>query len=177
MKFRITIVNGYEVSDNYCKLSKVEGKRWKFAYYSSSSSIGVFDELPPPVFMEASTTLYPPFQHRWLHTSPPIHHESGMRFHNLQRITTALHPPHRYPIQFPLTNTNHLKSNSNLNCTMNDISADNLKGTKETQKSPEIPPPPEKPLPGDCCGSGCVRCVWDVYFEELAEYNKLYKRE
>lgn len=38
------------------------------------------------------------------------------------------------------------------------------------------PPPPEKPLPGDCCGSGCARCVWDVYYEELEEYNKLYKK-
>ncbi|KAM2748766.1 uncharacterized protein LOC126611374 [Malus sylvestris] len=37
------------------------------------------------------------------------------------------------------------------------------------------PPPPEKPEPGDCCGSGCVRCVWDVYYDELDEYNKLYK--
>lgn len=33
------------------------------------------------------------------------------------------------------------------------------------------PTPPEKPLPGDCCGSGCVRCVWDVYYEELEDYN------
>ena len=40
----------------------------------------------------------------------------------------------------------------------------------------EIPPPPEKPEPGDCCGSGCVRCVWDVYYDELEEYNKLYKQ-
>ncbi|KAK9066862.1 hypothetical protein SSX86_014185 [Deinandra increscens subsp. villosa] len=47
------------------------------------------------------------------------------------------------------------------------------KDTNDTQKSPEVPPPPEKPLPGDCCGNGCVPCVWDVYFEELAEYNKL----
>ncbi|KAF8102994.1 hypothetical protein N665_0189s0044 [Sinapis alba] len=38
-----------------------------------------------------------------------------------------------------------------------------------------LPPPPEKPEPGDCCGSGCVRCVWDVYYEELEEYNKLSK--
>ncbi|XP_011090411.1 uncharacterized protein LOC105171092 [Sesamum indicum] len=47
---------------------------------------------------------------------------------------------------------------------------------KESEKSmPPVPPPPEKPLPGDCCGSGCVRCVWDVYYEELEEYNRLYK--
>lgn len=52
-----------------------------------------------------------------------------------------------------------------------------VKDTKETKKSPEIPPPPEKPLPGDCCGSGCVRCVWDIYYDELEEYNKLLKGE
>ncbi|THU63972.1 hypothetical protein C4D60_Mb01t21530 [Musa balbisiana] len=35
------------------------------------------------------------------------------------------------------------------------------------------PSPPEKPLPGDCCGSGCVRCVWDIYYEELEAYNQM----
>lgn len=45
---------------------------------------------------------------------------------------------------------------------------------KEVEDTKEIlaPPPPEKPEPGDCCGSGCVRCVWDVYYEELEDYNK-----
>ncbi|KAI3726531.1 hypothetical protein L1987_66329 [Smallanthus sonchifolius] len=112
-----------------------------------------------------------------------------MRFHSLQRVTTALNPSHLNPIQFSLTNTSYLdlNSNFNFNSIMDDSDADKetesgdglsvAKDTKETQKSPEIPPPPEKPLPEDCCGSGCVRCVWDVYFEELAEYNKLYKGE
>lgn len=36
-----------------------------------------------------------------------------------------------------------------------------------------LPPPPERPLPGDCCGSGCARCVWDVYHEELQAYRDL----
>ncbi|KAL2333750.1 hypothetical protein Fmac_014963 [Flemingia macrophylla] len=40
----------------------------------------------------------------------------------------------------------------------------------------QLPPPPEKPEPGDCCGSGCVRCVWDLYYEELEQYDKLYKQ-
>ncbi|KAL6655181.1 hypothetical protein ACP70R_006007 [Stipagrostis hirtigluma subsp. patula] len=39
-------------------------------------------------------------------------------------------------------------------------------------KPDAAPQPPEKPLPGDCCGSGCVRCVWDVYYDELDAYNK-----
>ncbi|KAK6924442.1 Oxidoreductase-like, N-terminal [Dillenia turbinata] len=48
---------------------------------------------------------------------------------------------------------------------------------EETKGLPEKSPPPlpEKPLPGDCCGSGCVRCVWDVYYEELDAYNNYYK--
>ncbi|KAI9164850.1 hypothetical protein LWI28_003232 [Acer negundo] len=47
---------------------------------------------------------------------------------------------------------------------------------RESKKSMQPPPPPlpEKPEPGDCCGSGCVRCVWDVYYEELEAYDKLY---
>nr|ABK22400.1 unknown [Picea sitchensis] len=36
----------------------------------------------------------------------------------------------------------------------------------------KIGPPPEKPLPGDCCGSGCEICVWDTYFDQLQEYKK-----
>jgi len=48
----------------------------------------------------------------------------------------------------------------------------------EREKKPvkELPPPPEKPEPGDCCGSGCVRCVWDVYYDELDAYNQLLKQ-
>ncbi|KAG8383392.1 hypothetical protein BUALT_Bualt04G0007700 [Buddleja alternifolia] len=56
------------------------------------------------------------------------------------------------------------------------LSVSGSKEEKQTEKStPSIPPPPEKPLPGDCCGSGCVSCVWDLYYEELEEYNKIYK--
>lgn len=32
--------------------------------------------------------------------------------------------------------------------------------------------PPEKPLPGDCCGGGCSPCVWDTYYEELELYEQ-----
>lgn len=38
---------------------------------------------------------------------------------------------------------------------------------------PHAPPmPPEKPLPGDCCGGGCVVCVHDAYEEALADYER-----
>ena len=36
---------------------------------------------------------------------------------------------------------------------------------------PELPPKPEPPDPGDCCGSGCPRCVLDVYDEQLAAWK------
>ncbi|XP_041009052.1 uncharacterized protein LOC121253174 [Juglans microcarpa x Juglans regia] len=50
-----------------------------------------------------------------------------------------------------------------------------LKEESKTKEELTLPPPPEKPLPGDCCGSGCVRCVWDIYYEELEAYDKLCK--
>ncbi|HVI59957.1 MAG TPA: oxidoreductase-like domain-containing protein [Luteimonas sp.] len=38
--------------------------------------------------------------------------------------------------------------------------------------TPDPPPiPPEKPLPSDCCEGGCDRCVFDLYAEELAQYE------
>ncbi|KAI3761068.1 hypothetical protein L1987_51474 [Smallanthus sonchifolius] len=151
--------------------------------------------------MEAFSFFYPPIQQR-LYSSPPqlhrvinlrhhggVGHRSAMRLPILQQITTALNRSHRNPIQSSLANTSYpdRSSDLNFNSTMDDSDAKKeiksgddssvVKDTKETQKSPEIPPPPEKPLPGDCCGSGCIRCVWDVYYEELEEYNKLCKGE
>jgi hypothetical protein len=36
------------------------------------------------------------------------------------------------------------------------------------------PPPqcPSEPDPADCCGEGCVNCVYDVYEVALARYEK-----
>ncbi|HUR41734.1 MAG TPA: oxidoreductase-like domain-containing protein [Verrucomicrobiae bacterium] len=36
---------------------------------------------------------------------------------------------------------------------------------------PVLPPKPEAPLPGDCCGGGCARCVLDTYADELARWE------
>ena len=34
------------------------------------------------------------------------------------------------------------------------------------------PQPPEKPLPGECCESGCPICVYDLYAEALDDYRR-----
>ena len=34
------------------------------------------------------------------------------------------------------------------------------------------PVPPEKPLPCDCCDSGCECCVLDVYADQLDDYRE-----
>ena len=38
---------------------------------------------------------------------------------------------------------------------------------------PAKPVRPEKPLPSDCCDSGCDRCVHEIYADELAHYERL----
>lgn len=38
------------------------------------------------------------------------------------------------------------------------------------------PPRPAAPEPGDCCGGGCVRCVFDVYDEQMAEWREACAR-
>ena len=37
----------------------------------------------------------------------------------------------------------------------------------------ELPEPPTKPLDSDCCSSGCTPCVFDIYEEEVAQWQKL----
>lgn len=34
------------------------------------------------------------------------------------------------------------------------------------------PQPPEAPLPGDCCDSGCSVCVHDSYADDLQYYRE-----
>lgn len=37
----------------------------------------------------------------------------------------------------------------------------------------DLPDPPEEPLQSDCCGTGCVPCVLDIYQEEMEKWLKL----
>ena len=32
---------------------------------------------------------------------------------------------------------------------------------------------PEKPDPNECCGSGCVPCIYDYYYERLDRWEEL----
>ncbi|MEF9977619.1 MAG: oxidoreductase-like domain-containing protein [Thermomonas sp.] len=34
------------------------------------------------------------------------------------------------------------------------------------------PQPPERPLPSDCCDSGCPVCVHDLYAEEVIAHRQ-----
>lgn len=31
---------------------------------------------------------------------------------------------------------------------------------------------PREPQPDECCGKGCVECVWTVYWDEMTNYRK-----
>lgn len=44
--------------------------------------------------------------------------------------------------------------------------------TDAETESGSRPMPPEKPLPMDCCDSGCDVCVFDAYADALADYEK-----
>jgi hypothetical protein len=37
------------------------------------------------------------------------------------------------------------------------------------------PQPPRAPEPGECCQSGCERCVYDTYWDAFAEYEDALK--
>ncbi|XP_054823406.1 UPF0651 protein P31B10.02, mitochondrial [Prosopis cineraria] len=100
----------------------------------------------------------------------------------LRRVSSnfiVLHHRLRDPRPFfaqPIFNPKFMAQKADSLPIRSELEADGKKDKDSVMPPKEAPPPPEKPLPGDCCGSGCVRCVWDVYYEELEEYNKLCKQ-
>jgi len=36
---------------------------------------------------------------------------------------------------------------------------------------------PLKPLPTDCCGTGCPRCIYEIYEEQLEKYKAWQKAQ
>ena len=39
-----------------------------------------------------------------------------------------------------------------------------------------LPPRPELPRPEDCCGSGCVHCIYVIYDDALMAWEREVKR-
>ena len=37
---------------------------------------------------------------------------------------------------------------------------------------PKKPAEPRKPEPNECCGTGCIPCVMDLYEEDLQQYEQ-----
>ncbi|QWF53250.1 oxidoreductase-like protein [Bordetella hinzii] len=37
------------------------------------------------------------------------------------------------------------------------------------------PVPPEAPGPNECCQSGCIPCIYDLYDEAMANYREALK--
>ena len=51
-------------------------------------------------------------------------------------------------------------------------SSSNLSSCEKSCKKPTLPPAPIPPEPSDCCGSGCVPCVLDIYDQEVAIWKR-----
>ena len=45
-------------------------------------------------------------------------------------------------------------------------------GPSNPEQGLELPPKPVPPEPGECCGGGCARCVFDVYDELLERWER-----
>jgi hypothetical protein len=45
--------------------------------------------------------------------------------------------------------------------------------SKPSDHNPELPAKPERPAPEECCGGGCVPCVYDYYYEAMEKWLAL----
>ncbi|KAB2618125.1 hypothetical protein D8674_013994 [Pyrus ussuriensis x Pyrus communis] len=81
------------------------------------------------------------------------------------RIATRINPQ-RPPPRLPFCARTTIQNNS-----MADRNGDSAAAATKAR----VPQPIEAAKPKEEEGNGCVRCVWDVYYDELDEYNKLYK--
>jgi Oxidoreductase-like protein, N-terminal len=46
-------------------------------------------------------------------------------------------------------------------------------GTPISGADNALPPRPVPPRPDECCGAGCPRCVYELYDEAVAEWERL----
>lgn len=47
-----------------------------------------------------------------------------------------------------------------------------MAGYRLEKLSKDLPPPPEKPDPMECCASGCVPCIFDYYYDRLTKWEE-----
>ncbi|KAM3363064.1 hypothetical protein P3S68_017918 [Capsicum galapagoense] len=129
---------------------------------------------PPPKNAQRASAFLMPITDLTLTQIRTVH---LFRFHHRRFLSSRNIAALKTPMAEEAINKATIKSTvdnkSTVESAMNNITESEKKNEEESKVT--IPPPPEKPLPDDCCGSGCVRCVWDMYYEELEEYNKLYK--
>ena len=135
---------------------------------------------PPSSSSTSSSPPWSPHFHATKSTIPEypkrcriVHERSALSLISARRFFAhRFRDPKASCIRIPDLMADELSKNQPLESMENS----NKKGEQQPEKSPP-PPLPEKPLPGDCCGSGCVRCVWDVYYEELEAYDEYYRNE
>lgn len=48
--------------------------------------------------------------------------------------------------------------------------------TVDKDKAPVLPPRPTPPRPEDCCGTGCVHCIYVIYDIALTEWEREVER-
>jgi hypothetical protein len=46
----------------------------------------------------------------------------------------------------------------------------------DNASAPILPPRPTPPRPEDCCGSGCVHCIYVVYDDALIAWEREVRR-
>jgi hypothetical protein len=46
----------------------------------------------------------------------------------------------------------------------------------DNTSAPVLPPRPTPPRPEDCCGSGCVHCIYVVYDDALIAWEREVRR-
>jgi hypothetical protein len=46
----------------------------------------------------------------------------------------------------------------------------------DSAPTPELPPRPTPPRPEDCCGGGCVNCIYVIYDDALLAWERDVER-
>ncbi|XP_056696988.1 uncharacterized protein [Spinacia oleracea] len=103
------------------------------------------------------------------------HHHHRHHHHHRNSNLQILKPDFIFARKSSMADTQEAERSEKQNPLPLPLAAEKTAAKEKEKEKKELPPPPEKPEAGDCCGSGCVRCVWDIYYEELDAYDQLLK--